>query len=209
MQRPVGASRLIEQPIVVATRNAGKLREFAAILSKAGRTVISAAELGLCEPEETGNTLEENALIKARSAAELTGRLAISDDSGLFVDALGGDPGVHSADWSETPQGRNFDVAMERVWRSLEAVRAKEPIAARFRTVICLADPSGNLEYFQGSVDGTLVWPKRGLRGFGYDPIFVPEGCERTFGEMDAAEKNAISHRSRALEQFAKACLDR
>ena len=191
--------------LIVATHNAGKLREFAELLARTNTQVVSAAELGLDEPEETGCSLEENSLIKARSAATLTGQQAIADDSGLFVDALDGCPGTETADWSETPAGRDYALAMNRLWRMLVDRQAAEPWRARFRTVICLVQPGLGCDYFEGSVAGRIVWPMRGENGFGYDPVFQPDGFDRTFAEMSRAEKNRISHRARALHKFARA----
>ncbi len=202
-----GICRLPDRRIVVATHNAGKLREFAEILADADTRAISAGELGLAAPEETGQTLEENALIKARLAAQRSGLPAIADDSGLFVDALDGAPGVRSANWSETPNGRDHRKAMHRLWRMLERAGACKPWSARFRTVICLAHPNGDFEFFKGSVEGRIVWPMRGYGGFGYDPIFQPDGFDRTFAQMDNVDKNQISHRAVALGKFKAACL--
>lgn len=205
--------------IVVASHNEGKLREFADLMAPFGLEVKSAKEYGLPEPDETGTTFEENAYIKAFAAAEATGLPALSDDSGLCVDALGGAPGVYTANWAETPDGsRDFGVAMQRAEAALQDVGAVAPAQrkGRFVAVICLAFPDGAAEYFRGEVEGTLVWPPRGELGFGYDPVFVPDGFEKTFGEMTAAEKHgwkpgqptALSHRSRAFQKFAHARLD-
>ncbi len=204
--------------IVVATHNAGKLREFADLLSPFGLTLRSAKELGLAEPEETGTTFEENALIKANAAALATGLPALSDDSGLVVDALGGRPGVYTADWAEQEDGsRDFRLAMQRTEDLLRQAGARTPAerSGRFVAVLCLADPDGSAEFFRGEAEGRLVWPPRGDMGFGYDPMFVPHGHDRTFGEMEAAEKHswqpgqatALSHRARAFQAFARAKL--
>ena len=198
-------NRLPDSRLIVATHNAGKLREFAELLAGTNTQVVSAAELGLAEPEETGRSLEENSLIKARSATALTGQQAIADDSGLFVDALDGRPGTETADWSETPSGRDYVQAMNRLWQMLLDRQATEPWRARFRTVICLVRPGLGCDYFEGSVKGRIVWPMRGMNGFGYDPVFQPDGFDRTFAEMSRAEKNRISHRARALHRFARA----
>ena len=205
-------------PIVVASHNAGKLREFADLLAPFGLEAKSAKEFGLPEPEETGTTFEENAYIKAFAAAKATGQPALSDDSGLCVDALGGAPGVYTADWATLPEGgRDFGMAMQRTEVALQEVGAKEPAErkGRFVAVICLAFPDGSAEYFRGEAEGTLVWPPRGDLGFGYDPVFLPDGHERTFGEMSAEEKHgwkpgmasALSHRARAFQKFARARL--
>ena len=202
--------------IVVASHNKGKLAEISALIAPFGLTAKSAAEYGLPEPEETGTTFEENAYIKAFAAASATGLPALSDDSGLVVDALGGAPGVYTADWAETGQGRDFAMAMRKVEHLLQQERAVTPDrrAGRFVSVICLAWPDGHAEYFRGQVEGTLVWPPRGEKGFGYDPVFLPDGFERTFGEMSVEEKQGaadapLSHRARAFDLFRRAMLDR
>jgi XTP/dITP diphosphohydrolase len=205
--------------IVVASHNAGKLREFADLLAPFGIEAKSAKEYGLPEPDETGTTFEENAYIKAFAAAKATGLPALSDDSGLCVDALGGAPGVYTANWAEAPDGsRDFGMAMQRAEVALQEIGAVDPAQrkGRFVAVICLAFPDGAAEYFRGEVEGTLVWPPRGELGFGYDPVFVPDGFEKTFGEMTAEEKHgwkpgqptALSHRARAFQKFAQARLD-
>ncbi|SIT54586.1 Non-canonical purine NTP pyrophosphatase [Mesorhizobium prunaredense] len=205
--------------IVVASYNAGKLREFADLMAPFGIEAKSAKEYGLPEPDETGTTFEENAYIKAFAAAKATGLPALSDDSGLCVDALGGAPGVYTANWAEAPDGaRDFGMAMQRAEVALQEIGAVDPAQrkGRFVAVICLAFPDGAAEYFRGEVKGTLVWPPRGELGFGYDPVFVPDGFEKTFGEMTAEEKHgwkpgqptALSHRARAFQKFAQARLD-
>ena len=191
--RPLGDTLLI------ATHNAGKLEEFAALLAPMGITCKSNADFGLPEPEETETTFLGNARIKARAAVEATGLPALADDSGIEIDGLGGQPGVETADWAETPGGRDFTIAMTRAWRELQDAGAPEPWTARFRATLVLLWPDGHEEVFEGSAEGRVVWPIRGQVGHGYDPMFVPEGQERTFGEMSFAEKNAISHRARAL----------
>ncbi|MER9754176.1 RdgB/HAM1 family non-canonical purine NTP pyrophosphatase [Mesorhizobium sp. M0166] len=204
--------------IVVASHNAGKLREFADLMAPFGIEAKSAKEYGLPEPDETGTTFEQNALIKALAAAKATGLPALSDDSGLCVDALDGAPGVYTANWAETPDGsRDFGMAMQRTEVALQEVGAITPAQrkGRFVALICLAFPDGQAEYFRGEVDGTLVWPPRGELGFGYDPVFLPNGFEKTFGEMSAEEKHgwrpgqptALSHRARAFQKFAQARL--
>jgi XTP/dITP diphosphohydrolase len=209
---------LNEREIVVASHNDGKLREFADLMAPFGFKAKSAKEFGLPEPDETGTTFEENALIKAFAAAQATGLPALSDDSGLVVDALGGQPGVYTANWAEKPDGkRDFGMAMQRTETALNDVGATTPgdRTGRFVAVICLAWPDGHAEYFRGEAEGTLVWPPRGEKGFGYDPVFKPEGHERTFGEMTAQEKHgwkpgdadALSHRARAFQKFARAML--
>ena len=169
--------------------------------------VVSAGELGLPEPAETEETFVGNARIKAHAAAAASGLPALADDSGIEVDALGGQPGVHTADWAEGPGGRDFVRAMTRTWEALETAGADEPRTARFRSTLVLAWPDGHDEVFEGSVEGRCVWPMRGSRGHGYDPMFLPDGYQATFGEMDPGQKNRISHRARAFEQFVAACL--
>ncbi len=204
--------------IVVASHNDGKLREFADLMGPFGLEAKSAREFGLPEPDETGMTFEENAYIKAHAAAKVTGLPALSDDSGLMIDALQGAPGVYTANWAETPDGtRDFGVAMQRAEVAMQEVGAVEPAQrkGRFVAVICLAWPDGKAEYFRGEAEGTLVWPPRGEKGFGYDPVFMPDGHMRTFGEMTAEEKHgwrpgqeeALSHRAKAFQKFARAKL--
>lgn len=185
--------------LVVASHNAGKVREIAELFAPFGIETVSAASLGLAEPEETGTSFAENAALKAKAAATASGLPAIADDSGLEVDALGGQPGIYSARWAG--EGRDFGVAMERVRRELAALGAEEP-RANFTCALALATPDGSSRIFEGKVYGTLVWPPRGSRGFGYDPIFVPEGHDETFGEMQSWRKHAMSHRARAFEKL-------
>jgi XTP/dITP diphosphohydrolase len=208
----------LDGKIVVASHNAGKLREIADLIAPFGLEARSAAELGLPEPDETGTTFEENAYIKAHAAAIATGLPALSDDSGMCADALDGQPGVYTANWAETPDGtRDFGIAMQKVedlLREKRAIDAKDR-TARFVAVICLAWPDGHAEYYRGEVEGTLIWPPRGALGFGYDPVFLPDGYDKTFGEMTAEEKHgwkpgnadALSHRARAFQKFARARL--
>ncbi|HLH12548.1 MAG TPA: RdgB/HAM1 family non-canonical purine NTP pyrophosphatase [Methylovirgula sp.] len=203
--------------LVIATHNSGKLWEMRELLAPYGIDTVSAGELGLPEPEETGATFVENAELKARAAAQASGLPALADDSGLCVDALGGAPGLQSARWAEIGPGgpRDFAAAIEKVEAAIRATGAEPPYRAHFISVIALARPDGAVESFEGKVDGTLVFPPRGTLGFGYDPIFLPDGLKRTFGEMMTAEKQAIpadgspalSHRARAFQAFAKACL--
>jgi len=182
------------QKIVVASHNEGKLREFADLMGPFGFEAKSAKEYGLPEPDETGTTFEENAYIKAFAAAQATGPAgAVRTISGRCVDALDGAPGVYTANWAETPDGsRDFGMAMQRTEVALQEVGAAEPAqrTGRFVAVICLAFPDGDAEYYRGEVEGTLVWPPRGELGFGYDPVFLPNGFEKTFGEMSAEEKH-------------------
>jgi XTP/dITP diphosphohydrolase len=188
--------------LLIATHNAGKLEEFRQLLGPLGIVVVGAADLGLAEPEETGTTFVQNARIKARAALAATGLPALADDSGLEVDALGGAPGVYTADWAEGPGGRDFLRAMERTHNALMACNAPRPWTARFCCTLVLAEPGGGERVFDGRAEGQLVWPLRGALGHGYDPMFQPEGETRTFAEMRTDEKNAISHRARALRAF-------
>ena len=190
--------------LVIATHNKGKLKEISALLEPYGVAVVSAGELGLDEPEETETTFAGNARIKAHAAATATGLPALADDSGIEIDGLGGAPGVYTADWAETPQGRDFVKAMTDTWARLETARAPYPRTARFRCTFVLAWPDGHDELFEGQVPGQIVWPMRGDQGHGYDPIFQPDGYDITFGEMDPREKNKISHRARAFEKLVK-----
>jgi XTP/dITP diphosphohydrolase len=192
--------------LVVATHNAGKAAEIAALLAPFGVTILSAAALGLTEPEETEATFAGNARIKAHAAAQATGLPALADDSGISVDALGGAPGVHTADWAETPDGRDFGKAMMRTWAALEAVSAPHPRRAQFRCTLVLAWPDGHDEVFEGQVAGVVVWPMRGDQGHGYDPVFQPDGHAVTFGEMDQGQKNRISHRADAFRKLTEGC---
>lgn len=196
--------------LVIATHNQGKMRELAGLIRPLGIEAVSAAELGLPEPEETGATFEENARIKAMAAAKGASLPALADDSGLMADALGGAPGVHSARWAG-PE-RDFARAMRNIEERLQAEGATMPDRrrARFVAVLSLAFPDGATREWRGEIDGTLVWPPRGTEGFGYDPIFLPDGMNRTFGEMSAAEKHGwrqgmepLSHRARAFAGFA------
>lgn len=196
------------QTLLVATHNAGKLEEIAALLEPFGIAVIGAGEKGLSEPEETETTFVGNARIKAHAAAQATGLPALADDSGLEVDGLGGAPGVYTADWAETGNGRDFTVAMTRVHEELVNGATPQPWTARFRCTLVLAWPDGHDEVFPGAIDGQIVWPMRGRQGHGYDPIFQADGYNITFGEMDRWEKNRISHRADAFARFTRVCLD-
>lgn len=188
--------------LVLATHNAGKLHEITCLLELYGVQAVSAAELGLVEPDETEDTFAGNARIKAHAAAQASGLPALSDDSGIEVDALKGAPGVHTADWAQTPQGRDFVRAMAHVHDLLSGT--PEPWRARFRCTLCLAWPDGTDEIYEGAVEGRVVWPMRGSNGFGYDPVFVPDGETRTFAEMEPQEKHEIDHRARAFAVFAR-----
>ncbi|NOD76070.1 MULTISPECIES: RdgB/HAM1 family non-canonical purine NTP pyrophosphatase [unclassified Ruegeria] len=192
--------------LLVATHNKGKLEEMAHLLEPFGVTVVGAGEMNLPEPEETEDTFVGNARIKAHAAAKATGLPALSDDSGITIDALDGAPGVYTADWAETANGRDFLLAMTRAHNELEAKNAPHPRTAQFRCTLVLAWPDGHDEVFEGIAPGHLVWPIRGKDGFGYDPMFVPDGHDITFAEMDRWEKNKISHRGRAVEKFVKGC---
>lgn len=195
--------------LVIASHNAGKVREIGVLLAPFGVEVSSAKELGLAEPEETEETFAGNARIKAHAAAQATGLPALADDSGMSVAALGGAPGVHTADWAETGQGRDFAMAMERVWAECEAKAAPNPRRAFFSCTLCLAWPDGDDAIFAGDVHGSLTWPMRGTRGFGFDPMFIPDNHRETFGEMDPDLKHAISHRARAFKLLVDQCFAR
>lgn len=185
--------------LVIASHNEGKVREIAELFAPFAIETVSAASLGLGEPEETGQSFAENAALKAIAAAKASGMPALADDSGLEVHALAGDPGIHSARWAG--EAKDFDKAMQRLKSELEAVGAAEP-RANFTCALAVATPDGAVRVFEGQVFGTLVWPPRGTRGFGYDPIFVPDGYTETFGEMESWRKHAISHRARAFEKL-------
>jgi len=207
-------SRKLTGPVVIATHNPGKLAEMRDLLAPFGIDAQSAGELNLAEPEETGKTFVANARIKAVAAATATGQIAFADDSGLVVDALGGEPGIHSARWAGP--NKDFRFAMNRIQTLLIERGAKTPDQRRayFVAALCLAWPDGHLEEFEGRVDGVAVWPPRGDAGFGYDPLFLPDGFDRTFGQMSAQEKHGLppngkglSHRARAFVMLADVCL--
>ncbi|MEO5972629.1 MAG: RdgB/HAM1 family non-canonical purine NTP pyrophosphatase [Sphingomicrobium sp.] len=197
----------IGDKLVIATHNAGKLREITQLLEPYGIACVGAAEMDLPDVEETGVSFVDNAELKARSAADLTGLPALADDSGLCVDALGGMPGIFSARWAEEREGgHDFGQAMERVWEALEVCGPNAARDAHFACALAIAWPNdGQAEAFEGRVDGTLVWPPRGDRGFGYDPMFTATGHDETFGEMDPEEKHAISHRAEAFRRLVEA----
>ena len=199
--RPIG------DRLVIATHNPGKLREMADLVAPLGISCVSAAELDLPEPDEIGNSFADNADLKAREAADLSGLPALADDSGLCVDALHGRPGIFSARWAEDEDGnRDWMRAMGRVWREAEAAGPEAGHDAHFACALALAWPNdGQVETFDGRVDGTLVWPPRGDRGFGYDPMFVPLGFNQTFGELDPELKHSMSHRADAFRKFVEA----
>jgi len=208
--------RKITGRLVIATHNPGKLIEMRDLLAPYGVKAVSAAELQIPEPEETGTSFRANARLKAEAAARATGVPALADDSGLVVEALDGAPGIHSARWAGAM--RDFAIARQKVEDALRARGALTPEQRRghFVSVLCVAWPDGHVEEFEGRVDGTLVWPPRGDMGFGYDPMFMPDGHDRTFGEMSGEEKhglppfgNGLSHRARAFLKLAEACLAR
>lgn len=192
--------------LLVATHNRGKLEEITKLLERFGISVLSAGDLGLPEPVESEDSFVGNARIKAHAAAQAAGIPALSDDSGITIDALGGAPGVYTADWAETPTGRDFVMAMTKTWEKLEAIAAPEPRLAQFRCTLVLAWPDGHDEVFEGVMAGQIVWPMRGNQGHGYDPIFQPLGSELTFGEMDRWQKNQISHRADAFRKLVEGC---
>ncbi|GFE49349.1 non-canonical purine NTP pyrophosphatase [Roseobacter cerasinus] len=198
--------RFDDKRILVATHNAGKLDEMRQLFAPYGVEVVGAAEMNLAEPEETETTFVGNARIKARAAVEVTGLPALADDSGIEVEALDNAPGVYTADWAETPNGRDFFMAMTKTHRLLEEKSAPHPRKARFCATFVLAWPDGHEEIFAGRATGTLVWPMRGATGHGYDPMFQPDGHDRTYAEMDPAEKNRISHRADAFAQLIAGC---
>ena len=197
--------KFVDSTLLVATHNAGKLEEIADLLSDLGISVVGAAERNLPEPEETGTTFVENARLKAHAAANATGLPALADDSGIEIDPLDGAPGVYTADWAETSNGRDFMMAMEKSHGAILETGAPEPWGAHFCCTFVLAWPDGHDEVFEGSVSGRFVWPMRGENGHGYDPIFLPDGYDQTFGEMDRWEKNRISHRADAFRKLKAA----
>lgn len=194
--------KFTQNKLLIATHNAGKLAEMRALLEPRGIEVVGAAEMGLGEPVETEDNFIGNARIKARAAVTATGLPALSDDSGISVDALNGAPGVYTADWAETGNGRDFPMAMQRTWDELEAVNAPTPRTAQFRCTLVLMWPDGHDEVFEGILPGQVVWPPRGAEGHGYDPIFMPDGEDITLGEMSAEQKNRLSHRARAVAKM-------
>jgi XTP/dITP diphosphohydrolase len=203
--------------LLLATHNAGKVAEFRELCTPLGLVLISAADLGLPEPEETGTTFVENARIKAHAAAGAAGMIALADDSGLCVDALDGEPGVYTADWAQTPHGRDYQLAMKRVDDRLQAVGANSPGLRKgsFNATLCLAHPDGRDDIYEGKATGTLVWPPRGTQGFGFDPVFMPDGFDITFGEMPSSAKHSwapgqvgLSHRAKAFAKFVEGAID-
>lgn len=204
---PQAIRKLAAGKLVIASHNEGKVREIRALLAPYGIEPVSAASLGLPEPDETGTTFIANAELKAMQAADLSGLPALADDSGMCVDALGGDPGIFSARWAGP--SKNFGLAMELVEKNIaDKTVPGEPAPSRDAHFVCalaLAWPDGHVEWFEGRVDGILVWPPRGKNGFGYDPMFLPNGHIQTFGEMDADAKHAMSHRADAFRQLVAA----
>ncbi|MGP1352612.1 MAG: RdgB/HAM1 family non-canonical purine NTP pyrophosphatase [Parasphingopyxis sp.] len=202
--------KLAPGKLLIASHNAGKVGEIGELVRPHGMDVVSAAELDLPEPEETGTTFAENALIKAHAGAEGSGIVALADDSGLCVNALGGAPGVYTADWAEADTfeggpGRDWYMAMGKVEGKLAELGPETDRSAYFACTLALAWPDGHSEVFEGRAPGSLTWPPRGTLGFGYDPVFVPEGRQKTFAEIDPAEKHAISHRADAFAKMMKA----
>jgi XTP/dITP diphosphohydrolase len=196
--------KLNNEKIVIATHNKGKLEEFAELFKPHGVTTFSAGGLGLTEPEETEDNFRGNARIKALFAMTHSGLIAISDDSGLCVDALNGDPGVYTADWAGP--SRDWNLAMRNVEEKLQAAGATQPEQrkAQFKCTLCVMWPDGHERFYEGVAHGQLVWPPRGALGHGYDPVFVPDGQDQTFAEMTHAKKNSLSHRGLALEQLLR-----
>jgi XTP/dITP diphosphohydrolase len=210
------AHRQITGRLVIATHNPGKLAEMRELLMPYGIDAVSAGEIGLTEPDESGTSFRENARIKATAAAKAAGLPAFADDSGLAVDALGGEPGIYSARWAGPD--KDFQLAMQTIENKLRERAAAAPSQRRahFVSALCVAWPDGHVEEFEATVDGTLIWPPRGDQGFGYDPMFLPDGHARTFGEMPSEEKHGLpprgkglSHRARAFAKLAEACLVR
>ena len=195
--------------LLIATHNAGKLEEMRELLAPFGVSVVGATEKNLAEPEETEDNFIGNARIKAHAAVKATGLPALSDDSGIEVEALNNEPGVYTADWAETPNGRDFVMAMTKTNDELDAVNAPHPRRARFCSTLVLAWPDGHDEVFEGKANGSLVWPMRGQIGHGYDPMFMPDGYDITFGEMAFEKKNEISHRADAFAKLVKGCFER
>lgn len=200
--------RLKRGRLVIASHNEGKVREIGDLLRPFGIATASVADLGLPVPDEIEETFEGNARIKAHAAARAAALPALADDSGIAIDGLDGQPGVHTADWAETPSGRDYMQAMRRAWDELDAREVPNPRRASFVCCLALAWPDGHDEVFLGTAAGHLVWPPRGDNGFGYDPMFVPDGHARTFGEMAPAEKHAISHRADAFRKLVAACFE-
>ena len=205
------------ETLLLATHNKGKVSEFRELFMPLGVVLVSAGDLGLPEPEETGTTFVENARLKAHAAAKAANMIALADDSGLCVDALGGEPGVYTADWAATPTGRDYQMAMRRVEDQLQAIGANSPGLRKgsFNATLCLAHPDGRDDLYVGQVTGTMVWPPRGEKGFGFDPMFMPDGFDITFGEMPSSAKHSwapgqvgLSHRARAFAKFVEGAIE-
>jgi XTP/dITP diphosphohydrolase len=199
--------KIYEDTIVIATHNEGKLLEISNLFSKFKLNVLSVSEFNLKEPIETEDNFIGNARIKAHFAAKNSNLLSLSDDSGIMVDGLNGAPGVYTADWATTQNGRDYNLAMTKVWALLEKNNIPSPRTAHFICVLCLTWPDGHDEIFEGKVSGKITWPMRGENGFGFDPIFIPNGHKKTFGEMNPNEKHKMSHRSIAFGKLINACL--
>ena len=197
---------LRNKDLLIASGNAGKLAEFSQLLAPFGTRILSLRDFGLDEPDETEVTFAGNARLKAMAAAASAGVAALADDSGLTVEALGGSPGIYTADWAESSAGRDFDQAMTKTWHLLLSMGVSQPWVASFHCCLVLALPDGADFVFAGRLDGQIVWPKRGLFGHGYDPIFQPDGYDQTMGELSPAMKNGISHRADAVRKFTAAC---
>jgi XTP/dITP diphosphohydrolase len=200
--------KLTEAKIILASHNKGKLREIQLLLEPFGIDCVSAGDLGLEEPDETETSFAGNARLKAHFAATEANFPALSDDSGISVDALDGAPGVYTADWAETLDGRDFKLAMTRVWDRLEAAAAPYPRKAQFNCTLCLAWPDGHDEIFEGAAAGRVIWPMRGVHGFGFDPVFQPDGHELTFAEMLPEQKQPLTHRADAFAKLVAGCLE-
>jgi len=199
--------KIKESKIVLASHNKGKLREISEFFEPFKIQTIPISSYTDKEPKETEDTFIGNAKIKAHYAAKTSKLLCLSDDSGIIIDALNGAPGVYTADWAETKNGRDFDYAMTKVWNLLENIKAPKPRKATFVCVLCLAWPDGHDEIFKGTISGQITWPMKGQNGFGFDPIFMPDGFEITFGEMDPDKKHKINHRFDAFRKLIDGCL--
>ena len=191
-----------DNKLLIATHNNGKLEEFKQILKDLDLLILSSKDLNLDEPKETEDTFIGNARLKSRTSCNKSKLPCLGDDSGLEVHALGNQPGVYTADWAYTKNGRDFNQAMNRVWNELLKSKQKEPFTANFVCTLVLTFPNGNEKIFEGRASGKITWPMRGIGGHGYDPIFIPDGYNKTFGEMSDLEKNKISHRNKALNKF-------
>jgi XTP/dITP diphosphohydrolase len=201
--------KLLEDTLIIATHNDGKLQEISKLLENHTILVHSSASLNLKEPEETENTFVGNARIKAHYASSETNFPALADDSGIEVECLNGAPGVYTADWAETTTGRDFDMAMEKLWAEVQKTGAQKPFNAQFCSTLVLAWPDGHDEVFEGKIKGQLVWPICGTNGHGFDPMFLPDGFDLTFGEMNRWEKNKLSHRGLAFTKLIKNCFSK